>query len=302
MKKSYVCVLVCLFITIVIQAGFADNASLIDAIRRRNEVKLADELRNNYVTDRSALVDGKTALMLAAEEGWRRGVEMILEKRADPNVKGNGGETAVLLAARTNPDAEIIKLLIGHNTNINAKDDMGNTVLMYAVQNDIPVVLNFLLSQPTISLSQTNGNGEDAFIVAARENKQEAISALLRKNVGNFNRVSNDKKTAFMWACDNNNVDLVRMLIESGKVDMYMDLPGQGSQRPLPVLLWAVNTNKSRSAIVEIIDYYTEPLDDIVDREGRNAWYYATLRRNTAVQSLLKQKGISTANAANTQY
>jgi ankyrin repeat protein len=302
MKKGYIYVFVCLLITVIVQAGFADNAALIDAIRRRNEVKLADELRNNYITDRSALVDGKTALMLAAEEGWRRGVEMILEKRADPNVKGNGGETAVLLAARTNPDAEIIKLLINNNANINAKDDMGNTVLMYAVQNDIPVVLNFLLSQPTISLSQVNNNGEDALIIAAKENKQEAVSLLLKKNIGNFNRVSNDKKTAFMWACDNNNVDLVRSLIESGKVDMYMDLPGQGSQRALPVLLWAINTGKSRAIITEIIDYYTEPLDDIVDRDGRNAWYYATLRKNTAVQNLLRQKGISTTNAANSQY
>ncbi|MDR2784849.1 MAG: hypothetical protein LBB83_02925 [Treponema sp.] len=30
-----------------VQAGFADNAAPIDAIRRRNEVKLTDELRNS---------------------------------------------------------------------------------------------------------------------------------------------------------------------------------------------------------------------------------------------------------------
>jgi hypothetical protein len=70
----------------------------------------------------------------------------------------------------------------------------------------------------------------------------------------------------------------------------------------MPILLWAIDTNRSLSIIAELIEHYTDPLDDIVDRDGNNAWYYATLRRNTAVQRLLQQKGITTTNAENTQW
>jgi hypothetical protein len=82
---------------------------------------------------------------------------------------------------------------------------------------------------------------------------------------------------------------------------MYMDIPGQGSQPAMPVLLWAINTNKSRSILVELIDYYTEDLEELVDRKGNTAFYYAKLRKNTAAQNLLRDKGLAIENAANTK-
>jgi hypothetical protein len=106
----------------------------------------------------------------------------------------------------------------------------------------------------------------------------------------------------FLDAIQNNDIDAVRQLLRTGKVDMYRDVPGSGSRRPMPILLWAINANRSLSIITELVDYYTEPLDDIVDRDGNNAWYYATLRKNTSVQNLLRQKGIRTTNAENTQW
>jgi ankyrin repeat protein len=282
---------------------FADNAALIDAVRNRNETKLAHELQYNWVSDKNAVIDGKTALMLAAEQGWRRGVDMILQKRADPNVKGRNGENALLLSARTNEDIEVVELLINNGSNVNAVDNMGNTVLMYAVENRVPVVLRFLLNQRTISFDQVNNENEDALMVAARVNNVDAVKTLLDQNISNFSRLSkNGRKTAFMYACDNNNIDMVREFLESGRIDMYQDLPGQGSQQALPVMLWAINTNKSNAIIREIIDVCrTESLDDFVDRQGRNAWYYATLRKNVAVQRMLRDAGISMENAANTQ-
>jgi ankyrin repeat protein len=336
MKKIRIYGLVSLLVTMAAQAVFADNAALMNAIRLENEAMLAAELNNNWVTSRNALINGKTALMLAVEKGWRRGVEMLLNKQADPNVKGNGGETALLLAARTNPDAEIIKLLLNNNANISVKDDAGNTVLMYAVQNDIPVTLNFLLNRPDISPSQVNDagenalmiavrgrkagaqtallqknldllhvnrDGEDALYIAVQEENLDAVQRLLKKNVrSSFNRSTNNNRTVMMAAVETGNVDLVRALLDTGYVDMMRVLPAQGSSGPLPLLLWAINTNKSQAIITEIIEYYSDFLDEMVDREGRNAWYYADLRRQPAIKRRLEQKGITVQNAQNTQY
>jgi ankyrin repeat protein len=108
-------------------------------------------------------------------------------------------------------------------------------------------------------------------------------------------------QTKFLDAIQRNDVDSVRQFLRTGRIDMYRDVPGAGSRRPMPILLWAINENRSLSIITELVEYYTDPLDNIIDRDGNNAWYYATLRKNSAVQNLLRQKGIRTTNAENTQ-
>jgi ankyrin repeat protein len=284
---------VILLAAIAAPAGFADIAGLMDAVRTQNEVKLDFELRMKYTTDLNALVDGKTALMLASEEGWQRGVEMLLEARADTNVKGSGGITALMLAAGPADNAMITKLLLGRDANANTRDDSGNTVLMYAVTNNSsPAIFNLLLSYPMINLAQINKAGEDALIVAARENNREAVAMLLRKNAKHLDRVSSDGKTALMWACENDNAEMVRTLIELGRINMHQEMAVQGAQESLPVLLWAIQTNKSYNVIAQLLAYYTDPLAEIVDRDGNNAMHYAILRKDTRVIRLLQQNGI----------
>jgi uncharacterized protein len=68
-------------------------------------------------------------------EQRRRIVRMLIEKGAKVNLKASGWfikqETALMWAAAVG-DEEIIRMLLAHGADVNAKDDSGNTVLDYA--------------------------------------------------------------------------------------------------------------------------------------------------------------------------
>ncbi len=103
-----------------------------------------DAKKVNGLIDSGVDINGKnsqgtTALLLASS--FKDNDEMIarlLEKGADPNVRGPKGETALGFAARYSIKA--VKMLLDKGADINAKDDAGWTALKWAnqmKQNDI---------------------------------------------------------------------------------------------------------------------------------------------------------------------
>ncbi|MGE0178247.1 MAG: ankyrin repeat domain-containing protein [Sphingomonas sp.] len=76
--------------------------------------------------------DGATALLLAAQIGWREGVERLLAGRANPNVPNNQGETPLIYAVRRF-DAPLVRILMGAGADPNQTDNLsGNSALDYA--------------------------------------------------------------------------------------------------------------------------------------------------------------------------
>jgi ankyrin repeat protein len=270
-------------------ALFADNRDLLNAIQQKNDVRLAQELEFNKALNRdAALLDGKTALMLAAETGWTKGVEILLSAKAEPNKTGPNGDTALLLAVRNGADAGVITLLINGGANINARNDDGDTALLYAVKQNSNAVLDFLLSRPDLAGNIVNNNREDALIIAVQNNNTEGVGKLLKTFAPNLSHKDKNGKTSVVYACEANDAAMIRLLIESGRVDFGLMVSGTGVE--LPLLLWVINTRKNESIIEEIINHTTEPLENIVDRQGRNAMDYAVTTNNRHVQFLLRQK------------
>lgn len=281
---------------------FGGIDQIFDAIARKHEPSLNQEVVywRSGTYNLNTLKNGKTPLMLAAELDWLRGVEILLDLRTDPNTKGANGETALHLAARSNQDTEIIKRLVDNRAVVNAADDMGNTVLMYAAKNKIPATLRYLMNRPEISYDQINNDKETALMIAIKEKNDSAVSALLEKSQ-NFSQVNKDGKNAFMLACESNKIAMVRAFLNLGKVDLYEDLPGEGSRPAGPVLLWAIDTGKSTAILTELISAYNDPIDELVDRSGRDAWWYADRRNNKAAKRLLDETRLAQERAANTQ-
>jgi hypothetical protein len=71
----------------------------------------------------------ETAIMEAADLGNVDLVRLLLDHRADVNLKDDNGSTAVLNAAASDK-ANAIRILLANGADVNAKDGLGNTPLM----------------------------------------------------------------------------------------------------------------------------------------------------------------------------
>lgn len=93
-----------------------------------------------YMLNRGARPDlqdneGTTAMMLAAQIGWRDGVERLLIARADPNVANRRGETPLIFAVQR-ADVPLVRLLVANGANPNQTDFVtGSSALDYARQD-----------------------------------------------------------------------------------------------------------------------------------------------------------------------
>jgi uncharacterized protein len=78
---------------------------------------------------------GATALLLAAQIGWREGAEVLLSARANPNVANSSGETPLIYAVRRF-DAPLVRLLMSRGADPNQTDSLsGYSALDYARQD-----------------------------------------------------------------------------------------------------------------------------------------------------------------------
>lgn len=79
--------------------------------------------------------DGTTALMLAAQIGWREGAERLLVRGANVNQANNRGETPLIFAVQRN-DISMVRMLTAQGGDPNQTDSMaGYSAIDYARQD-----------------------------------------------------------------------------------------------------------------------------------------------------------------------
>jgi ankyrin repeat protein len=79
--------------------------------------------------------DGATALLIAAQIGWRDGAEALLARGANPNLGNAQGETPLMFAVRRY-DMSMVRLLLAHHADPNQTDNLsGYSAIDYARQD-----------------------------------------------------------------------------------------------------------------------------------------------------------------------
>ena len=123
----------------------APNISIVDAALSGNIKAVKQHIAAG--TDVNAkLAHGqgkKTLLHLAAANGHKEVVELLIAKGLDMNAKTGGGVTPLYLAVRFNR-TETAKLLIAKGADVNAKTKDGMTPLDKATENDGTKTANLL--------------------------------------------------------------------------------------------------------------------------------------------------------------
>lgn len=136
-------------------------ASQYEAYINVVEIFLNDARTNINLANKN---DGKTALMYAAENGQPKIIELLINKKADLNIKDKQGRTALMLAALaarknlTNENllekySKVIEQLYGRGADLDEKDNDGKTALDLATDGKGNIVPSMLIVVKNLTLS-----------------------------------------------------------------------------------------------------------------------------------------------------
>jgi ankyrin repeat protein len=158
---------------------------------------------------------GWTALMIAALQGNKALLELLLGHGADPNLANSDGDTALTIAANTSTGAaESLLVLLDKGANINAKNNKGVTALMLAAAGGggkVPLLL-----ARGADPNARNVNGGTALMWAAGPYAHAENMAALLDAGADVQAKSNVGVTALMLAASSGRADLVETLLRRG--------------------------------------------------------------------------------------
>lgn len=172
--------------------------------------------------------EGRTALMLAVENGHADAVKVLIESGAAVDATANSGMTSLMLAANTGRIG-IIRLLMENGANVNSAARDGRTSLLFASSAGYTDIINILLDKGAY-IDAVDGDGKTALILAASKGRVDAVKVLLDKG-GDANLRDNVDMTALMWAEKNGYAQLAALLKQAGGREVY-SAPSQTMVNP----------------------------------------------------------------------
>jgi ankyrin repeat protein len=142
---------------------------------------LVEALTTNAVDERSPN-EAYTPLMVAANHASLRVVDYLIRKGADVNAQSDGGETALMLAARGMDEQAVVNtthLLLAAGANPNLVSGGGNSVLMEAAYSGHAAVIKLLIEAGAQVNHENQYNETALFVGSLRRGTVEAVAALL---------------------------------------------------------------------------------------------------------------------------
>ena len=155
---------------------------------------------------------GQTALMFCTHEAGK--MKLLVRYGADINAKSNSGNTPLLIACMGNGQYENIKWLIDNGADPLAKNYGKETALMHAVQYGDTMTIHLLISKG-LNVNE-NPWGFSPLIYATRFANWPCVFSLL-DNGADPNIADNMNMPVVQWAAELNNIDPVRTLLKQIK-------------------------------------------------------------------------------------
>ena len=118
---------------------------LLEAAENGQSARLQELISDGVDIEAREVRRGRTAIMLAAENGHSEVIRLLFESRADANARDSDGRTATILAAMKG-HPEVIQLLSESGADMNARDSHGWTAMMRAADWGHFEVVKLLLS------------------------------------------------------------------------------------------------------------------------------------------------------------
>ncbi|MEL6142214.1 MAG: ankyrin repeat domain-containing protein, partial [Bacteroidota bacterium] len=198
-------------------------------------------------------------LMAAASDDQVEMVKLLIEKGADVNYINPDGWTALIEAADEGSMRSVkILLAAGADVNLSGPNTRVTAMRMAASENHLDVMR--LLQTAGAKL----GNG-DELVAAAEEGNLEIVSYLLEQGVP-VNYTNRYNRTALSFAAEEGNINIVRLLLQNGADVGIKDYHGRTA--------FSFAAEETQYAIVELL-LENGALVDERDHHGRTALSYA---------------------------
>ncbi|XP_058771830.1 potassium channel AKT2/3-like isoform X1 [Vicia villosa] len=150
-------------------------------------------------------------LLTVASTGNAAFLEELLGAGLDPDIGDSKGKTPLHIAA-SNGHKECVKVLLKHTCNIHIKDMNGNTAVWYAIASKHYSIFRILYQLSALSDPYTAGN---LLCLAAKRNDLTVMNELLKQGLNIDSKDGHDTK-AIQIAITENLVDMVQLLVMNG--------------------------------------------------------------------------------------
>ena len=164
---------------------------------------------------------GVTALWLAASEGQVAIVQYLITQGANIGNTRNDGITA-LMSSSIGGHYDVVQLLVQSGADVTVTDMDGSTPLMNAAENGTMAIVELISTAVEYDPKYMNAisqSGYTALIIASAHGHTEIVRYLLEHNV-DPTIVAPSEVTPLMYAAASNRVDVMKVLVEVGKVDI----------------------------------------------------------------------------------
>lgn len=184
--------------------------------------------------------DGDTALFRAATRGFPNIIEQLLKKNAYVNMKNSTGWTALHAAIQSPSSFAVTNLLLDAKADANVKNDYGSTPVVLAAQTGRTNVIRLLLkagADPKV----TNRSGSTSLHRAAAAGHLDTVKVLVEEGKADCNGAKDDGSTPLYMAALYGHTSTVKYLIGITK---NIDSQGPESASPLAAASMVEEANK----------------------------------------------------------
>ena len=228
----------------------------------------------------------QTALLIACKKCNEDAINVLLNVGADPTIGDIDGNTCLYEAIGQGCTKEVIEEIINHGADVNVKSKANITPLMKACHKGNMNVINILLNasaDPNI----TDANGCTWLHAAVCWNcRKEALQAIIGHGT-DVNAMNKQKQTALALACENGNVDDVKLLLNARADPNIADVNGN------TLLHNAVRNTISKETLQAIIDHGADV--NAVNNEGATALLLACNIEHRESVNVLMRAGANTS-------
>ena len=161
---------------------------------------------------------GSTAVTEAVRRNNIKMLELLFSKKADPNRKGDGGLSPIMIwSQRNQPKPVLGELLLKNGAAVNARDDMGRTALMIAIQANAINTATFLCANGA-RMEAADKKGETALMYAIRRKNPAMITLLLKQKGNRILQQDNNGNTALHIAATVPGMtpQIIQLLLQNG--------------------------------------------------------------------------------------